>query len=641
MPGLVAEAVAAGVLVDDPDSPGQVRFSHELVRRARYDELSRTERVDWHRRIADTIEAAGPTPSAAGALARHRVRAAIDETSRRSAALACRDAARAAADQLAFSDAARWYDQAAAQLDAVPDSDPARAELLLAAADSAYRSGQFEEALGRCMQVAGLAERLGSPDLAVSAAVVVRGVGEAASEPIVALCTRARALLGEEDSARHALVLAQQAYALAALDRPAEAEVLSRRATPMAERSADPDALALALHAWHEVNPGPDGVTERLAAGARMRQLSASPGRMEAALWSHVWRIEATLEIGAVDALDTEIIELAALVERLGWPIAGWHLLRARTARAMISARYADAERFARAANDLAATTQDTVAQMLFYATMGELMLRVGLRPDQYTGILALPHAATLVPVGAVQLGLFHHAAGDTARATALLDQVRPALVDLPVDSRWLPTLAIGGELAAALGDADTAAACHARLAPYESHYVNSATSCHGSVARTLGVMAAATGDHDTAVRHLAAAVVQEQRIGSHGDAAVAQVDYARALLARRGPGDRAQALLLAETAARGARQFGMRPVNERATALVRQITDTRADDPLTTREREIAALVAEGHSNRAVAERLFISERTVETHVRNLLTKLGLGNRTQVAGWFMRDRAR
>jgi DNA-binding NarL/FixJ family response regulator len=47
--------------------------------------------------------------------------------------------------------------------------------------------------------------------------------------------------------------------------------------------------------------------------------------------------------------------------------------------------------------------------------------------------------------------------------------------------------------------------------------------------------------------------------------------------------------------------------------------------DGLTGREREVLSLMAEGRSNYAIQERLYISARTVETHVRNILMKLGL----------------
>ena len=59
-----------------------------------------------------------------------------------------------------------------------------------------------------------------------------------------------------------------------------------------------------------------------------------------------------------------------------------------------------------------------------------------------------------------------------------------------------------------------------------------------------------------------------------------------------------------------------------------RLIGATRADAPLqslTSRERDVLALMAEGHTNLGIARRLWLSERTVETHVSNVLTKLGL----------------
>lgn len=58
----------------------------------------------------------------------------------------------------------------------------------------------------------------------------------------------------------------------------------------------------------------------------------------------------------------------------------------------------------------------------------------------------------------------------------------------------------------------------------------------------------------------------------------------------------------------------------------------------LTRRENEIAQLLAEGLSNRQIAERLVISHRTVEGHVENLLAKLHLKTRTQVAAWVLTE---
>jgi DNA-binding NarL/FixJ family response regulator len=48
--------------------------------------------------------------------------------------------------------------------------------------------------------------------------------------------------------------------------------------------------------------------------------------------------------------------------------------------------------------------------------------------------------------------------------------------------------------------------------------------------------------------------------------------------------------------------------------------------DDLTEREREVLALIAEGHSNEGICKQLFLSPKTVETHVRHILLKLGIG---------------
>jgi NarL family two-component system response regulator LiaR len=61
-------------------------------------------------------------------------------------------------------------------------------------------------------------------------------------------------------------------------------------------------------------------------------------------------------------------------------------------------------------------------------------------------------------------------------------------------------------------------------------------------------------------------------------------------------------------------------------------------EEPLTEREVEVLSLVARGLSNQEIADRLVVSERTVRTHVSNILGKLHLANRTQAALYAVRE---
>ena len=65
--------------------------------------------------------------------------------------------------------------------------------------------------------------------------------------------------------------------------------------------------------------------------------------------------------------------------------------------------------------------------------------------------------------------------------------------------------------------------------------------------------------------------------------------------------------------------------------------TATDSSERLTEREHEVLHLIAEGLNNREIAEKLFISEKTVKTHVSNILGKLGVADRTQAAIYALR----
>lgn len=64
-------------------------------------------------------------------------------------------------------------------------------------------------------------------------------------------------------------------------------------------------------------------------------------------------------------------------------------------------------------------------------------------------------------------------------------------------------------------------------------------------------------------------------------------------------------------------------------------IPPSQVQTPLTPREEEILSLIASGSSNREIAQHLYISEKTVKNHITNLLSRLGLRDRTQAAIYF------
>jgi DNA-binding CsgD family transcriptional regulator len=148
-------------------------------------------------------------------------------------------------------------------------------------------------------------------------------------------------------------------------------------------------------------------------------------------------------------------------------------------------------------------------------------------------------------------------------------------------------------------------------------------------VTRCRGLIAAARGDVAAAARLLEDAVAQHEAVGD-------PFGHARALLAlgvvrrrerQRRAAREAISAALAEFEALGAATW-----IEKARAELGRIGGRTRAEGLTPAERRVAALVAEGRMNREVAAALFLSEKTVETHLSHVYAKLGVRSRAELA---------
>jgi len=149
------------------------------------------------------------------------------------------------------------------------------------------------------------------------------------------------------------------------------------------------------------------------------------------------------------------------------------------------------------------------------------------------------------------------------------------------------------------------------------------------SAVEGLAVVAARRGEPERALRLIAAAAALRRASGhSRAGGWASYVDSAAA---------RARADL-GPAASRRAEAAGGALTAEQT---VRYVVEGDAEGPLTAREREVARLVAEGLSNRELAGRLGIAERTVEAHLDHIRAKLDLVSRTQVATWATRRLSR
>jgi non-specific serine/threonine protein kinase len=274
------------------------------------------------------------------------------------------------------------------------------------------------------------------------------------------------------------------------------------------------------------------------------------------------------------------------------------------------------------------------------------------------------------------QLGMVAAGRGDYVRAIAEFERAQPLLQALPDEVAWGYWHAGLGRFHLALGQLERA---ERHLASARERFEASPTWYIGRVLAMLGSVARLRGDLGPASSLLAAGLDSLRRYGATVDAIGCLEEMARVAIDQREPRT-AATLFAAATGVRDAtsvassaperrqRHMGIELVRARLApdafdgawsrglgmsleqaAYVaahgsesnrRQRAAPRGT-ALTAREREIAALVTLGLTNREIADRLVISPGTVKIHVERILGKLGRTSRVQIATWALEQRDR
>lgn len=572
------------------------RFVHALTRDAVEASLTTAERRAIHRRIAEAM--AGSTRYAD--VARHWNACGETEEAREWTIRAAQDAV----TRLAYEEGARLYAAAAAFEDSC--------EIQVALGKAAYFAGD----LAMCVQAAQRAAELArTPEQIAEAALVLEAAPGAGVNAIATpLCDNA--LRHEVSPATRARLLAQRSHLAFYRGEQHRLDDLSRESLNLARNSHDDRALAEALHARQEACPGPAGRAERLRLAAEMIDLAHRTHSPRGAMWGSMWRIHALIENGELAAAQEELPALQLACERVGGQVPLWHLEVVTACLAQAQGRFAEAQEVGRRAFDRMRVIEREPASGAYFALQCGLACHLGVTED---GLTLARHFHDPPPrfrlMSKLTRGFLLERAGFRDEALEWFRRSGPiAEWDLPAFF-VLPGLVDAVLVTSSLGLTDDLALILPRLAEFRgAHAAGNGIAYMGPVSLALGRGHLALGNLDQAVADLTTAVDEASRAGAPAFAAEARWYLASALRALGKDADAVQ-----RAADRAIRALGM-------TAF----TTTE----LSSREHEVARLVTDGLTNRQIAQRLVISERTAQNHVQHILTKLGFSTRSQIAAW-------
>jgi predicted ATPase/DNA-binding CsgD family transcriptional regulator len=230
----------------------------------------------------------------------------------------------------------------------------------------------------------------------------------------------------------------------------------------------------------------------------------------------------------------------------------------------------------------------------------------------------------------AAQMGHLHQLRGEVDLAIEWCTRGLDQLGEYPTEE-WIQSylhLVIGFALFQIPGSEDECAAAVGR-ALRSKHALGDQVGTAYAL-ETLGWLAADAGRYERTAWLLGAAKTLWDRAGSRlsNQASMEEYHQRAAKMAADGVGSRRYAAIV--------NRAGLCPLDEIVLLATSDSDDVPATDQLTRREAEIAALVAQGMSNRAIAAKLVISKRTVDAHVEHIYTKLGISSRAQLAAWLV-----
>jgi DNA-binding CsgD family transcriptional regulator/tetratricopeptide (TPR) repeat protein len=636
----VEEATRSGIVVELPGSQLAYRFGHELVRRAVYDRLSAVRRAELHLRVGEAMEASDGRSARAPADLAHHFTAATAVAGAERAIRYNVLAARAAADALAFEEAAQMLTTAHGL--GIDDASE-RAEVLLELGMARHRAGSALDAREALASAAQIARELADAELLARAAARYE---EASWRPgmeggAVELLEEATAALGEHESQLSVHLLGGLARALDGQGEHERGAIVRANAIELARRLGDRAGLATVLvrSYWSR---GATPIEQILEMLTEARAISEELGDMELQAEAMSWRVPAFVAIADIPAARGEAAELRRMAEITRQPFNLHVAEHYGAAIALSDGRLDAAEAMAGRSEAAGRMLTGRDASGTYGIQMFSLRREQGRLAELASVIRILvagererspwrPGLASLL----VELGMEPEAKRELSRiADEGLDAFRESL--------WLASLTYLADACVAVGDETLAALLYPELAPLaESNVmVGHLVAYYGSADRYLGMLAGTLGEWDLAEAHFEQALAANLAMEARTWLAHTNHQYARMLLARGdGSSERARALLVEADRLAGA--IGMTSLRNRIAAM--NIThapagaggrDSILPDALSGREAQILRLVARGLSNREIGAELYISEHTAANHVRSILRKTGCANRTEAASY-------